>query len=366
MVFNQDRELRYTWIQNPDWVRNGHLQLGQTDGELLGEDNAVALTELKRGVIESGTGARKEISLTIDGSEYWHDLTVEPMRDDFGGVVGITCASMDITERKRDEEEIQKLENELEHRVIERTAQLEGANKELEAFTYSVSHDLRTPLRHISGFARLLLEDYGSELSPDAKRYLNVVFDGTRQMGRLVDDLLRLARVGRQSLNVQITGLGTLVEEVVRELAAENAHLNIEWKIQPLPFMECDPGLMKQVFSNLLSNAVKFSRPRQHAVIEIGSIEPGHVIFVRDNGVGFNMKYADRLFGIFQRLHRSEDFEGTGVGLATVQRIIHKHGGRIWAEADLDKGAAFYFSLGRSELPIEGQDFSTSEVADVA
>ena len=175
-------------------------------------------------------------------------------------------------------------------------------------------------------------------------------------MGRLVDDLLNLARVGRQDLRVQITGLKSLVEEVMTDLEPETAGRKIEWRIGQLPFVECDPALMKVAIVNLLSNAIKFTRPRELAVIEVDSTERDGepVIFVRDNGVGFNMKYADKLFGVFQRLHRSEDFEGTGVGLATVQRIIHKHGGRIWAEAELDKRASFYFTLGPTKKTEQG------------
>jgi len=230
---------------------------------------------------------------------------------------------------------------ELEVRVAERTA-------ELEAFTYSVSHDLRAPLRHIDGFSKLLLEEHGAGLSNQAQHYLTRVRDGTRRMGMLVDDLLNLSRLGRRDLSLRLTGLGSLVEEVRGELAADTVGRQIEWQVGPLPFVECDPALMKQVFANLLSNALKFTRTREKAVIQIGlaSEDDPLVVFVRDNGVGFSMKYADKLFGVFQRLHRQEDFEGTGVGLATVQRIIQKHGGRVWAEGELNQGATFYFTLG--------------------
>jgi len=242
---------------------------------------------------------------------------------------------------------LQKAHDQLERRVEERTAELASANKDLESFTYSVSHDLRAPLRHMDGFSQLLLESCGAELSEEARRYLARIRLGAHQMGQLVDDLLGLARVGRKELNRQVTGLSSLVEEVVAQLKSETADRRIEWNIQPLPFVDCDPALIKQVLANLLSNAVKYTRPREPAIIEVGKLmqngEP--VIYVRDNGVGFSMKYADKLFGVFQRLHRPEDFEGTGVGLATVHRIIHKHGGRVWAEAELDKGATFYFAL---------------------
>ncbi len=231
-------------------------------------------------------------------------------------------------------------------------AELAASVKELEAFTYSVSHDLRAPLRHISGFSRILTEEYGPNLPSDAQHHLQRIQDGTRRMGQLVDDLLNLARVGRRDLSLQVSGLKSLVDEVIAELEPECTGRQIEWRIADLPFVDCDPGLMKQVFQNLLSNAIKFTRPRSQAVIEVGRKDQDGtaVVFVRDNGVGFNMKYADKLFGVFQRLHRPEDFEGTGVGLATVQRIIQKHGGgRIWAEAELDKGATFYFTLGARE-----------------
>ena len=230
-------------------------------------------------------------------------------------------------------------------------AELAASVKELEAFTYSVSHDLRAPLRHISGFSKILSEEFGPNLPVDAQHHLRRVQEGTRRMGLLVDDLLNLARLGRRDLSLRVSGLRAVVDETIAELAPEYGNRQIEWKIGDLPFVECDPGLMKQVFQNLISNALKFTRPRRQAVIEIGQKDDNGtpIVLVRDNGVGFDMKYADKLFAVFQRLHRVEDFEGTGVGLATVQRIIQKHGGRIWADAELDKGATFYFTLGTSE-----------------
>jgi PAS domain S-box-containing protein len=245
-------------------------------------------------------------------------------------------------------------------------ADLAASLKELEAFTYSVSHDLRAPLRHISGFSKILSEEFGPSLPQEAQHHLQRIEEGTRRMGTLVDDLLNLARVGRRELSLQVAGLRAVVDEVIAELKSELEGREIEWKIGSLPFVECDPGLVKQVFQNMISNAVKFTRPRPKAVIEIGQEEKDGVtaIFVRDNGVGFSMKYADKLFGVFQRLHRPEDFEGTGVGLATVLRIIQKHHGRIWAEAELDKGAAFYFTLGNIEkIELTSKAVATGEKA---
>jgi light-regulated signal transduction histidine kinase (bacteriophytochrome) len=276
-------------------------------------------------------------------------VSISPIKNAQGAITGASTIARDITERRRSEEGIRRLNRDLE----QRTGELEAANKELEAFTYSVSHDLRAPLRHIDGFSKLLAEEFHGEVSADAREYLTTIRESVQQMGALIDDLLNLARVGRSQLSMQVTGFESLVKEVLADLTFANPQRAIEWNVQALPFVDCDPALMKQVFANLLSNAVKFTRPRNPAVIEVGSTRQGDgpVIFVRDNGVGFSMKYANKLFGVFQRLHRSEDFEGTGVGLATVQRIIHKHGGRVWAEAELDKGATFYFTLGSAGDP---------------
>ncbi|MGH9503549.1 MAG: PAS domain S-box protein [Terriglobales bacterium] len=288
----------------------------------------------------------------------WIEANGGPLRDKHGAVHGGVVAFRDITQKRTAEREIHRLNEELESRVIERTSQLEEANQELESFTYSVAHDLRAPLRHIAGFAGILVEEFGPALDAEPRRYLQRIQDGTHKMGQLVDELLSLARVGRQAARLQVAGLNTIVQEVIGILEPEIKGRQVEWKIADLPFVECDPTLLKQVFQNLISNAIKYSRPRDPAIIEIGQIDVGEntkrvqsAIFVRDNGVGFSMKHADQLFGVFQRLHRSEDFEGTGVGLAMVQRIIKKHQGRVWAEAELDKGATFYFTLGDLPAP---------------
>jgi signal transduction histidine kinase/CHASE3 domain sensor protein len=263
----------------------------------------------------------------------------------------VLLAIEDITERRRAEDRLRKLNAELEERAVA----LKIANQELEAFTYSVSHDLRAPLRHMDGFSKILAEDFAPQLPAEGQRMVERIRAGARQAGQLVDDLLGLSRVGRTELKLEIVGLKGIVEGTVRNLEGEAQGREIEWRVGELPFVECDAGLIQQVFANLLSNALKFTRPRTKAVIEVGTREQDGqtVVYVRDNGVGFSMKYADKLFGVFQRLHRSEDFEGTGVGLATVQRIVHKHGGRVWAEAELDKGAMFSFTLGRG-LEVEG------------
>jgi PAS domain S-box-containing protein len=339
------------------WNSGAERLFGYSSAESVGKPMD-RLLPLERATEESDILARiargervdhfETVRVRKDGKRVDISATISPVKDSSGAIVGVAKIARDITQRKTSEVEILKLNDELEEKVKLRTAQLEAANKELETFSYSVSHDLRAPLRHISGFSQLLVEEFGANLAPGARHYLDRIQAGTQNMGVLVDELLHLARVGRHALNRRTTNLKELVAEVITLLLPESEGRQVEWAVSDLSTAQCDPVLVRQIFQNLLSNALKFTRPRAQAVIEVSCREEGGqpVFMVRDNGIGFNMKYVNKLFGVFQRLHRAEDFEGTGIGLATVQRIVHKHGGQVWAEGELDKGAAFYFTLG--------------------
>ena len=257
----------------------------------------------------------------------------------------------EVDERARAEEEVRALNVSLEQRVAQRTAALAAANKELESFSYSVSHDLRAPLRHVHGFIELLQQDLEGQLSERAQRYVETIRRASTEMGHLIDDLLAFSRTNRTEMREAVVPLDPLVRAVIDTLGAATEGRDIVWEIEPLPAVIGDPVLLRQVFANLIDNAVKYSRRRSPARIAIG---PGAdadglaVVFVRDNGAGFDMAYAEKLFGVFQRLHRAEEFEGTGIGLATTERIVTRHGGRIWAEGAVDRGATFYVALKRA------------------
>jgi len=279
-----------------------------------------------------------------DGTEFPVEISLSPLETEEGTLV--SGAIRDITERKYREIHIQELNQEL----TKRSTDLSAINKELEAFAYSISHDLRAPLRHMVGFTELLQKNSLSLLDEKGRRYMMMILESAKRMGALIDDLLAFSRIGRAETRETMVSLDQLVKEVQNEVSGEVESRNVTWKIGPLPDLYGDRSMLKQVLVNLISNAVKFTRTRQQPEIEIGCTEKrkeGVVVFIRDNGVGFDMKYANKLFGVFQRLHRTEEFEGTGIGLATVQRIIHRHGGQVWAEAQVGSGATFYLSLPR-------------------
>jgi PAS domain S-box-containing protein len=352
------------------WNAGAEREFGYAASEMIGQSIARLIPPERQqeevkilGQIGQGKSVRhfETVRLRKDGSTFDVSVTVSAIKDSAGKIVGASKVVRDITIRKKAEETIHRLNAELEQRVIQRTAQLEATNDELEAFSYSVSHDLRAPIRAMDGFAQAVLEDYGPQLPEEGQRYLQTIREGAQRMGALIDDLLTFSRLSRLPLNRRAVDTAELVRSAIQELKSPREGREIDIRVGELPSCYGDPALLKQVWLNLLSNAFKYTRQREPAVIEVGYMrEPvsvpengetrkqkdENVYFVHDNGTGFDMRYAGKLFGVFQRLHRAEEFEGTGVGLAIVDRIIHRHGGRIWAEAAVDRGATFYFTLG--------------------
>jgi PAS domain S-box-containing protein len=318
--------------------------VGKRADELLRSVFPAPIEEIRAELLRSGRWDGQLQKSRSDGSQVIVASRWSLRRDEQGRPVAILETNNDITERERREREIRSLNEELG----KRTAELEATNQELEAFAFTVSHDLRAPLRHMAGFTELLRKNAASLLNEKSQRYVMMILESAQRMGNLIDDLLAFSRISRAETHKTMVSLEQLVEEVLTEVRKDTDGRNIVWRVGGLPPRYGDRSMLRLVLVNLISNAVKFTSTRAQAEIEIGCLNQEQdqvVVFIRDNGIGFNMKYISKLFGVFQRLHPPEAFEGTGIGLATVQRIVHRHGGQVWAEGLVDHGATFYFSL---------------------
>jgi PAS domain S-box-containing protein len=339
------------------WNRGAEELYGWRAGEVIGKVTThgllqtvfpAPLEEINTELLSTGRWDGELKHTKADGSVVVVSSRWSLRRDEHGKAVAILETNNDITERHRREHEIRVLNEEL----VKRATELEAINKELEAFAYSISHDLRAPLRHMVGFTELLKKNAASVRDDKIQRYVTIILEAAKRMGNLIDDLLAFSRIGRADTRKTMLSLQQLVQEALAEARQDTGGRNIVWRVGALPDWYGDRSMLRLALVNLVSNAVKFTRTRAQAEIEIACMDQTQdqvVLLIRDNGVGFDMKYVDKLFGVFQRLHTREAFEGTGIGLATVQRIVHRHGGRVWAEGEVDNGATFYFSLSKPE-----------------
>ncbi len=338
-------DFRYLYINNA-----AAAQGRKTKDELIGN----TMMEIYPGIEKSEMFAKLEsclknhLHLTMEnefiyenGDREWFLLNMEPIPE------GILILSKDITREKQTEDELKSYRENLEELVIKRTSQLDEANKELESFSYSVSHDLRAPLRHITGFVQILQKNISSLLDDKNQKYFSYIIESTKRMGMLIDDLLSFSRMAQSEMNLSKLNLNNIIKETILDLKDEINERNITWKISNMPEVLGDPSMLKQAYLNLISNAVKYTSHIDEPVIEIGveAKQNEYIFSIKDNGAGFDPKYIDKLFGVFQRLHSSAEFEGTGIGLANVKRIINRHGGRVWANGQVNQGATFYFTL---------------------
>jgi PAS domain S-box-containing protein len=332
------------------WNRGAEELYGWPEEQAIGKNSQVlmqthfpaSLDEIRAELLRTGRWDGELRRTKADGADVVVASRWSLRRDERNRPVAILETSNDISERKRREDEIERLNEELARRSVD----LEAMNKELEAFAYSVSHDLRAPLRHMAGYTELLQKRMSSA-DEKSRRYMTMVLESAKRMGNLIDDLLAFSRIGRAETRKGMVNLDQLVREALTEIKQDTEGRDIVWKIGVLPNIYGDRSMLRLALVNLMSNAAKFTRTRAQAEIEIGCADETNgnvVVFIKDNGVGFDMKYVNKLFGVFQRLHQADAFEGTGIGLATVQRVLHRHGGRVWAEGSIDKGATFYFS----------------------